>query len=323
MTGRLAWGLAGLAGLVLVHCGPSASGTKTNWFRECDEDADCGQELHCACGVCTLTCTEDAACAEGLCSTELQSSVQCGMATPERICLPASEETCSEYPVEAEDTLGDARLPSCTSEGALVCEAFDRPFYPEYATWYQGGMSAAVQDCETARGDGALHYVSQAEGVAQTRIRLPEGVSTGPLHARFFVRLSSEMVLPEQVQIFELWDREGSEVPDRIGVLLTAEGAPRVYVGASDTTLESASPEPLPRDTWLCVELALDVQSENGSASLSVNGTEVLTGTGLSTQPEAPIGVVVIEAQPSSDTRGVDLFLDELVVATAPIGCDG
>src|SRR5690606_18531322 len=111
-------------------------------------------------------------------------------------------------------------------------------------------------------------------------------------------------------------------VPGRIGVFLTMDGVPRVYLGASDTTLAPSAPEPLQRDTWHCIELGLDVQAEGGTALLQVDGEDVLSGSDLSNQPEAPISVVVIEAQPSTDTPGVDLFLDELVIGTAPIGCD-
>jgi len=182
-------------------------------------------------------------------------------------------------------------------------------------------MGLVVQDCETHEGQGAAHYESTAAGVSQTRIQLPTPVSSGPLHARFFVRLGGDMVLPEQLQLFEFWDREGSSIPGRVGVFLAADGVPRVFVGASDTTLEPASPAPLQTDAWVCLELSLDVQATDGTAALEVNGDEVLSGTGLATQPEQPISVVVVEAQPTSDTAGVDLYLDDLVVATTPIGC--
>jgi len=312
----------GLIGLLFVQCGPSASGTKTNWFRECDGDADCGEELSCTCGTCTLPCTADAECEEGRCSTELESSVQCGMATAERICVSADVSTCSEFTLEADTELGDAIAPSCDQSGALVCESFDRPFPAEYSTWLDEAMSAAIQDCEVFAGDGALHYESTAAGQSQTRIRLPAPVSSGPLHARFFVRLPAATVLPEQLQLLELWETDGTSVPGRVAVFLGADGVPRVYVGASDTTLSPSSAEPLARDTWACLELVLDVQADSGSASLSVDGAEVLSGSGFSTQPAEPISVVVVEGQPTTDTVGVALYLDELVVATDPIGCE-
>lgn len=53
--------------LCAFSCGADAVGTdtRTNWLMECDRTADCGSELACLCGVCTLACEDSAAC-EGL-----------------------------------------------------------------------------------------------------------------------------------------------------------------------------------------------------------------------------------------------------------------
>lgn len=151
--------LGGLLGLALVHCaGPRASGTKTNWFLKCDRNTDCGQELSCTCGLCTLPCATDAECEEGICSTLLEASAQCDAEPAARLCLPESNLTCSTFEVAADAELGVALTPACAMDGALVCEGFDQPVSGEYSTWYQDDMTAAVQDCEVARGEGALHY---------------------------------------------------------------------------------------------------------------------------------------------------------------------
>jgi hypothetical protein len=71
----------------------------------------------------------------------------------------------------------------------------------------------------------------------------------------------------------------------------------------------------------LCLELSLDLQAENGTAALDLDGTTVISSDQFATQPTEPFTVAVIEAQPTDDTSGVDLYLDDLVIATAPIGC--
>lgn len=316
--------LSGALGLVLVQCmTPSASGTKTNWFHACDEDAACDDELSCICGVCTLPCTADGDCEEGSCATQLESAAACSTepAEPaERICLGDVSE-CVQVTVEPDADLGDAVTATCNQEAALACESFDQPFPAEYSTWTEGVMTAVLQDCDAHLGAGAIHYSSDAPGQVQTRIRLASSVSSGPLYARFFAKVGADMVLPEQLQLLEFWDREESTVPDRIAVFLSADGAPRVYVGASGTTVEPTAPTPLPRDTWLCFELSLDVDDQAGRAELSVDGTSLLSASGFDSGPEYPISVAVIEAQPSTNAQGVDVSLDDLVVATAPIGC--
>lgn len=308
--------------LALVDCsGPSASGTKTNWFRECDIDADCGDVLSCTCGLCTSTCTADAECGEGHCGEELETSSVCGSTGPARICLWPSESECFVSDVVPDDDLGAAIAPSCEVPGAMVCETFDHPLPEEYSTWVQGEMSAAIQDCNVRGGTGALRYSSASPGQSQTRIRLPTSLDSGALYVRLSLRLSGQTSLPEQLQFLELWDREESEVPGRTTLFLDAQGVPKVYAGVSDTTLQGSDPRPLPRDTWVCLELALQVGDENGSAELRMDDQQVLSGTGFATRPEHPISVVVVEAQPSTDTEGVELLIDDLIVATNPIGC--
>lgn len=320
-TQRAGLVLASVA-LALIDCsGPSASGTKTNWFQECDIDADCGQVLSCTCGLCTSTCTEDTECGEGHCGEELETSSVCGATGPARICLLPTQSGCFEVELTPNGDLGAAVTPNCEVAGALVCETFDRPLPDEYSTWFQDAMSATIQDCDVRGGSGALRYFSEAPGQAQTRIRLPTPLDTGTLYVRLSIKLSGETTLPEQLQFFELWDREESEVPDRTTIFLDAEGVPKVYVGVSATTLQAVDSRPLPRDTWMCMELALDILDEDGSVELRIDGQQVFSGEGFATRPEQPISVVVVEAQPSTDTDGVELFVDDLIVATSPIGC--
>jgi glucuronoarabinoxylan endo-1,4-beta-xylanase len=54
-----------------VACEPPTPGPQgdshTNWLRSCESDVECGGELSCLCGLCSKTCSNDAACstAEG------------------------------------------------------------------------------------------------------------------------------------------------------------------------------------------------------------------------------------------------------------------
>src|SRR5689334_6462889 len=52
---------------LLVACSDHhmASEGKSNWLRQCDEDAACGSDLACVCGVCTVACDSAAACDQG------------------------------------------------------------------------------------------------------------------------------------------------------------------------------------------------------------------------------------------------------------------
>lgn len=307
----------------LADCSsPSTSGSRTNWFRSCDDHDDCGDENSCLCGVCTVSCLEDTDCEEGFCSFELETSVQCG-ARPEqqRICLPSSDAQCFEAPLIVDDELGEAVSPGCEREDALLCESFNRLLPEEYSTWLEGEMNASIQDCEVYHGAGALRYQSPAAGQAQTRMVLPSSVSSGPLFVRFFLRLSEDTDLPDQVQLLELWESEGDDIAERASLFLGSDGVVRTFIGASNATVQPEDAAPLPRDAWICLEWAIDVQEQEGSVELSVDGESVLSRAGFDTQPDEPISVVVVEGQLTGDTEGVDIFVDELVVGTQPIGC--
>jgi hypothetical protein len=322
MSARFGAFIAGGLALALVQCqGPNASGSKTNWFQECDQDAECGDEGECTCGLCTHVCADDAGCETGRCAAELETSTVCQAMGPARICLPSQDAECVAFDVLADPDLGAAVSPSCENEAALVCESFDDGLPEEYSTWVEGEMTASIQDCDVFAGAGAMRYQSEAPGQAQTRVRLPSAIGAGSLHARIYLKLDGQMTLPEQLQVLEFWDREESDVPGRIALFLTADGVPAVFVGASSTTLMPTSPAPLGRDTWICLELALDLDPADGSATLLQAGREILSGGGFATRPEEAISVVVVEGQPTMDTEGVNLFVDELVVSTGPIGC--
>jgi glucuronoarabinoxylan endo-1,4-beta-xylanase len=91
----------------LGACEPEPAGpqgdSQTNWLISCRSDADCGA-LSCLCGVCTLACDEDSACAGASGSSCVPTSetgvaALCGAAQPPSsgLCLPSCEDAaCAE-----------------------------------------------------------------------------------------------------------------------------------------------------------------------------------------------------------------------------------
>lgn len=100
-------GLAGILFLVVAaaaSCSPASgpqTGTQTNWLRTCETDAECGGELSCQCGTCTLACqpggngcsaVDGAVCTPG---TSVGAIALCGgKATPSAgLCVSACTDT--------------------------------------------------------------------------------------------------------------------------------------------------------------------------------------------------------------------------------------
>jgi hypothetical protein len=310
--------------LAIASCGnkPEASGTNTNWLRACTADAECGQTSGCVCSICTKPCSDDTECAPGVCGSALATSNQCGAATAVPICLPEPPNvggTCSEFPVPADTDLAISPTVRCDVPGALLCEAFDAPLRAEYSTWYSGPTTASIQDCRVQRGAGAIRYQSQTFGYAQTHLRLATTVQSGPLFARFYAYVPSQVTIPDYLSVFELW-RQDATSDGKISVDMKPNDILDINLTPNGTT-HSSPAGALLRDQWMCITLALEVASAGGSVSLSVNGTRVIDQNGVVTLPSSAISVAVVEALPSQDVTSLDLTIDDLVVATQPLPC--
>jgi hypothetical protein len=309
--------------LAVASCSdrPEASGTNTNWLQRCDSSDECTAPATCRCGLCTRECDDESDCAPGVCGSSLASSDRCGGVESERLCLPIEPgaSSCTEVPLLPVTELSAATNPMCNIAGALLCETFDTELPPEYSTWYSGTMNAAVQDCLVHTGGGALRYQSDAFGYAQTHMRLPAPVSSGPLHVRFFAYLPAALTIPDYLVMFELWQQDASD-DGKISVEVIDNGALEVYLTPNDSAHATAGNTVL-RDEWMCIELFLDVASADGSMALSLNGTRVIEQSGVVTRPANALSVAVVEGLPSPEATSVEFFIDDLVIATQAIGC--
>jgi hypothetical protein len=136
---------------------------------------------------------------------------------------------------------------------------------------------------------------------------------------RFFGYFAEGFPIPEYLGLFELWTNE--EGPPKIGLDAHANDQLGVNLAPFSSVLKSA-PGVLRRGEWLCIELALDLRTEGGSVTLSLDGTPVIEETGVVTSPGEAFSVAVIEALPAEDSTGIDIAFDALVVAFEPIGCE-
>jgi hypothetical protein len=180
-------------------------------------------------------------------------------------------------------------------------------------------MSAAISDCRAHQGTGAIHYQSPTAGYSQTRMRLAQTVSSGLLAARFYAYIPSGPTIPNYLGMFELWDQD-TDSSGKVSIEAKPNDTLEVYITPNGTTHLSAVGALL-RDQWMCLTLTLGVAASNGSVALSVNGTAVIDDQGAVTALPNPISVAVVEGLPSNDAAGVDLTIDDLVVATQPLSC--
>jgi hypothetical protein len=316
------------AALANPGCGQAqGSGTKTNWLRSCNTTSECGDSASCVCGLCTTPCEAATGCDGGVCGSEIATGAQCEghAAVTTRLCLPEPATTptaCIELPLTISDKLGEAPPLTCDIPGALICESFDAPLPSTTSTWVENDAEGALQECVVSSGSGALVERVVDDGRIQTRFRLPTPIASGALHVRFYFRVSSASVLPEQVTLFEFWDQE-TDPANQTSLVLTAAGDLAAYVSPGNHALRATPPVALPQDTWVCIELADQLGTGDGSLTVAVDGNTVLSGTNLTTMHPNPLIVAVLQSQPTPGSTGdqAELFFDDLVVGTEPIGC--
>ncbi len=144
-------------------------------------------------------------------------------------------------------------------------------------------------------------------------------MSAGPLFARFYAYIPSQVTITDYLGLFELWCQDASG-DGKISVEAKPNDTLEIYL-MPDGTAHTSAPGALLRDQWMCITLALEVAAEGGSASLSVDGIQVIERSGVVTLPPSPISVAVVEALPSEGDARVDLTIDDLVVGVQPIPC--
>lgn len=274
-----------------------------------------------------MPCLDDGECSEGVCGGGVATAAQCAgfVDSESRLCLAEeSRESCHAAPVAVDGELGVSPEASCVQDDALLCESFDVPLPSAYSTWTTGEASAELVDCESYQGGGALQFESIDTGRAQTRFRLPEPLDSGELHARFFVRIAAESQIgPEQI-LFETWAQEEGEVDTQSSLYVNEAGQLSTYIAAGNHVLTAPDSEALPRDTWVCIEIATTISDTEGTMRISADGIEVISQTGLDTLPGAPLSVAVLSsnATPESPSNHVSWIVDEFVLARSVIGCD-
>ena len=78
-----------------------------------------------------------------------------------------------------------------------------------------------------------------------------------------------------------------------------------------------------PRDRWFCIQVHIDVASSTGQYRVSLDGAEVIVGTGLDTQPALGFSRIGVGITWSDATQPlVTVYVDEVAAGRNPIPCD-
>ena len=204
-------------------------------------------------------------------------------------------------------------LDLCAQSSTILCDDFTT----------MSGASSTVGDVQWdpaggRSGGGILVHAVPAGGSVAT-YALPSAVMSGPLNVRSYLRVRGGPAVQGYAVVTELSNGASTGGQQKISAdILTGDlwgmGAPFSGGGPGSTVS-------VVRDTWTCVEVQIVVSSTAGEMRLRVDGVEIAAKTGANTLIPGGFSVLLLAASLSAGEPDTYVYFDDLVVATAPIGC--
>jgi len=217
-----------------------------------------------------------------------------------------------------------APVPSlCATAGVPFCDGFESATLAGHwaATTAVGG-TFSIDTSRAYRGQSSLHLHQNALAAnASSDVELDESQSfpASQLWMRAFVWLPSAFAADDAELLFA----EENASPYQ-GVLLGVQST-SFHTDNTITGARKNSTTPMARDRWVCLEWTVAFGA-SGTTALTVDG---VTANGLSgaqnLAPTPAIGQVglslIAQAPAAAGIAARDVWIDELIVDTQPIGC--
>ncbi len=226
-------------------------------------------------------------------------------------------------PVRPVDAGLDKSACDSTLTGALFCDGFEDG--AGFVAWSgsettAGSVSWATAPDPVYRGVGAEKSVTTSDGGLACVVTdsLPD-LASGSLYVRAYVYLPSGPVFTG-FDVLSLV--EGSAPVDGFALLVGTGGHPGVYFDEHAFS-QLAPVATFPQDRWACVQVHLALSDTTGSVDVHIDGTAVLSVSGIDTLPAS--GYHRLSAGiPFSDPGQAPLvvYTDEVAAGTSPLPCD-
>jgi hypothetical protein len=210
---------------------------------------------------------------------------------------------------------GDLARPVCTTQSIPFCDGFES--LTVLPVWTQTILNGTVSiDTGVAyRGKQSLH-LRGASVLANQPVRayVTENVVLAG-GGRYYLRAFAKLAAAPTATASLLQAAGGL-----LRVVVTPSG---VYQASDDVAGASASSTvTVPFGSWTCLEWRIDVQAA-GALALDGDGAPLVSLPGVDTRNSATVGFTVgLDVAPAAATTPVlDLWIDDLLIDTQPIGC--
>ena len=206
--------------------------------------------------------------------------------------------------------------------GAAWCAPFEAIAIERTATFgrdYVVESGGATAIGSPYRGAGSLRVTAGPAGGAQALVGRGAltPVHSGPVYLRAWVRVPSSVAATGLTFL-----SVGEADPPYAGVSVGMSG------GKFQLSLTTAGSFPIsgvtvPRDSWQCIQLDVQVGDANGAVTLRAGGSVVQSLTNIDTRPVGGVSngnAGVLYLAPAGATG--EVWVDEIALATQPLPCD-
>lgn len=211
--------------------------------------------------------------------------------------------------------------PSYCPPGALFCAGFEAQDVAEGWSSTSIILDAAIERT-TGRvhsGQGALRAESRGPDSAAVVARALAPLRSGSLYVRAYLYLAAA-VPTETMNIFFI----GADPADPfIGIDFNLEdGAFQMFSPQSEPSRVTGSLA-IARDRWVCVRVEVAIADSGGAVRVHADDAPALEVTGIDTLSTDGIRLFRAGIDWSSEQDAFfEIFMDDIALATAPIGCD-
>lgn len=207
---------------------------------------------------------------------------------------------------------------ACDDPSVLVCEGFEEGAFA--AAWNGGSIGRSADPVNSGLGAGWVKV--GPDGREQLEFNLEPPMDDGLLAIRAFVWLPAADTVETWAILFEIFGSTNAGT-ERFSLDLRP-GAGLMFVNLLSPEANVIGNDLLTPGAWSCVELRVQISQGQGEVEVRVDDVPVLgNGPGIDTVPFEGVANIDIGGIGSPTHSGDTTFgIDDIVVATAPIGCD-
>lgn len=204
---------------------------------------------------------------------------------------------------------------------ALACTGFEDESLDAgaIATLIENEGMIELSSARSYRGERALHASSLAGRSVAAMVQRFEPVRSGELYVRMHVYVPSD--LPTEIlNVLYIGGSPGPTPFQGVDINLQ-DGALQTFSPTGDPSRRTGA-WTVPRDAWFCLRVRVTLSDADGVVELHVDDELALRASPLDTLPDDGIEELRVGVDWSSEqAEFFEIFVDELVIDTAPVAC--